>query len=597
MKNWMRLGVVCMGAMALTTSCLDKDYDLDKIDLTIGLGSDGLGVKVGETEKIFLENILEVDNTVKIDGNNMYYLIEDGTSDFDVEVEKVTTTVKNTEIKNTTRVLSFENALEQLELPEGTTQIPVDGNFDPTGQIEGTVSTDMVVDNVSSDVKSLKRVYSKDLSFSLSIDVQKTPNVKLGIKHIKDFEIKVPAYLHITEYSKGWTLLEGNVLKYAGVMPYTQAEVCAIKVDYVDMGEYGVPVNNTITLGEEMVKASAKGEIVFHATQPFTMYKGDYADAVVHIDHTQNSDEINIDAVTGRFAPAIDVADQQIDIAGSLPDFLKDDAVRVSVSNPTIKLASDMSQIPLGIHVSAQLNSIKQGEKGFDVPVTLPMVSVDNNQYNTVYYYQGNAPYDPEGVVAEAKQQQVNDLNTLVTRLPDYINVDFDGGKLAVQDKDYTVQLGRSYKTSLDYKVYVPFEFSNGLTIVYNDSTDSFKDDLADYTAEGLTVKAEAYSTIPLDLVAQIYAVDKSGRKLQNIHFDQAKIAPSTDGMAVQRTDVTISARLTDPTLLQQIDRLFFKVQAESGVSESTHKLMSTQYLQFKEIKLRLDGQVTGNFN
>ena len=30
---------------------------------------------------------------------------------------------------------------------------------------------------------------------------------------------------------------------------------------------------------------------------------------------------------------------------------------------------------------------------------------------------------------------------------------------------------------------------------------------------------------------------------------------------------------------------------------KSTHKLMSTQYLQFKEIKLRLDGQVTGNFN
>ena len=598
MKNWMCLGVILAGTMLSATSCLDKDYDLNNLDLTLGLGSEGLSVKVGETEKIFLKDILEVDNTIKVDGSNLYYLEESGTSDYNFSVEKVTTSVSDATISSKQRVLSFESALEQMpELDASITEFNVPADFAPTGYAEGAARTDLSVDNISSDVKSLSRVYSNDLNFSLSLEMVTSPGVNFKIRAIKNFKIKVPSYLHITRLSDGWVLKENNLLEYPGELTYNNSEICSLTADYVDLGEYGIPVNNSIVLGDEMVEATASGEVDFYTVAPFTMRKGDFADAVVTIKNSASNNQISIDAVTGRFNPVIDVAPQQIDIAGSLPDFLKDEAVRVSVSNPTIKLSSDMTAIPLGVNVSAELQSVKNGADGFTRTVGLPKVAVDNNQMNTVYYYQGNAPYDPEGVVTPSKQQLVGNLSTLLERLPDYINVDFGNGKVAVQDKDYTITLGQNYNTSFNYKVYVPFEFSDGLTIVYNDSTDSFEDDLADYTAEGVTVMAEAYSSIPLELVANLYAVDVNGNEIPDIHFEKAFIAPSADGKTEQRTDVKISARLEDPALLQKIDRLFFKINATSEATQTSHKLYSTQYLQFKEMKLRLDGQVTGNFN
>ena len=598
MNNWVRFGVILMGSMLFTTSCLDKDYDLNNLDLTIGLGSEGLGVKVGETEKIYLENILEVDNTVKLDENNLYYLVEDGTSNYDFHVDKVSSRLAQTSIQTSQRVLSYELALAQNpELSEYVDHFEVETDFAPMGHAVGTGKTEITIDGISSDVKSISRIYTDRLNISLMIDVVTTPNIKFDIHSFENFKITLPSYLHVSRINTpGWEL-NGHVLEYKGTLMYTQSEVCSVDIDYMDLQEYGTPVNGVIELGEDIVKAEFEGDVQFHTTENFIMREGDYADIKVGIIHNDGNNEVTIDAVTGRFDPKIEVAAQQIDVASSLPDFLKDEAVRVNVTNPTIKLSSDMTNVPLGLNVSAQLNSIKEGTDGFNVPVNLPVVAVDNNLYNTIYYYQGNSPYDPEGVVEPSKHQEVGNLSTLLNRLPDYINVDFDGGKISVQDKEYTVRLGETYKTSMDYKVYVPFEFSEGLTIVYNDSTDSFEDDLADYTAEGLTVTAEAYNSIPLDLVAEIYAVDVNNNKIEDIHFDKALIAPSTDGLTEKRTDVTISARLSDPTLLQKIDRLFFKVHAESGVTETSHKLMSTQYLQFKEIKLNLDGQVTGNFN
>lgn len=51
----------------MLTSCLDDSYDLNKVDLTMGLGSDGLAVTLGNTENILLNDILDTDESVKLD--------------------------------------------------------------------------------------------------------------------------------------------------------------------------------------------------------------------------------------------------------------------------------------------------------------------------------------------------------------------------------------------------------------------------------------------------------------------------------------------------------------------------------------------------
>ena len=57
-------------------SCMDDSYDLNNVDLTMGLGSDGLSVTLGNTEKIYLGDLLDLDESVKLDGENTFYLVQ-----------------------------------------------------------------------------------------------------------------------------------------------------------------------------------------------------------------------------------------------------------------------------------------------------------------------------------------------------------------------------------------------------------------------------------------------------------------------------------------------------------------------------------------
>ena len=287
-----------------------------------------------------------------------------------------------------------------------------------------------------------------------------------------------------------------------------------------------------------------------------------------------------------------------IDIASSLPDFLNDDAVKIGAANPTLKFTADLSDIPVGLNLSGDLTSVKKGTQGFTKKVSLPVTKVEDQKYNTVYYYQNGKPYDPEypTLPAGAVTAKADKLSTLIEKLPDEIRVDLTGGKLSVQDKEYNIKLGHDYHASADYKVYVPFQFDKGLTIVYKDSTDSMVEDLEDYQAEGVMVKAKAQNTIPLDLEATITAYDVNNKVIPGIKFSLIKV-PAGDGSTVKETEVEISATLDDPTLLQKMDRLKFNVQAANDVNGKVHELCSTQYLRFADVRLYLTGKVIADFN
>lgn len=109
-------------------------------------------------------------------------------------------------------------------------------------------------------------------------------------------------------------------------------------------------------------------------------------------------------------------------------------------------------------------------------------------------------------------------------------------------------------------------------------------------------MRQRAGQCFPLDLVATVTAYDVNGKVIPGIQFDQVKVAAS-DGTAVKESPLTIKATLTDPTLLQKMDRVKFSVRAANNVNDKVHELRSTQYLRIKDIRLRLAGKVTADFN
>lgn len=349
------------------------------------------------------------------------------------------------------------------------------------------------------------------------------------------------------------------------------------------------------------------GKVTFKSRSAFSMATTDNADVSLSINMSREG--IDVYKVKGTFNPEINPDNSVINIKESLPDFLTDDAVVIKAANPTIRFDANLSTIPVGVQLgneAAGRHIELTAEKGTEQKsVSLPYATIENGQMNSIYYYQGSAPYDPAGqLVAGAQQKATPNLGTLIEKLPDQITVKMDDHRLEVKNEEYTVELGRDYNATVNYNVFVPFTFDEGFTIVYNDSTDSMNDDLKKYAAKGIVIKADAQNAVPLDLIIGIEAKDVNGNVIKGIKFNEVTVPAGLSIYDVTHeeyvpttTPITLEATLDDEKLLSQVDKLIFKVHAADNDDTQTKTLVSTQYLRLASIKLRLKGGVTADFN
>ena len=620
-KQFLFVGALCAGSAFLTTACVDNSYDLSEdLDLTMGLGSNGLSVPMGNVEKIYLNDILSVDESVKLDAANQYYLVEDGTTNFDFTIDNVTTKVDNPTLRTDPGkpALPFNTVCEILHAA-GVSSIPVPADKIFSGEAEGTESMDFSVSDISSDIKAIHSVSFTPLKVSLSLEWFKSnAALKFDLKELKDVEITLPSILHVVEgsVSEGWTLTEGNTLVAHSVAfnGANMKEIVSFMIDQAQLKDRSEIKNGELTIYPENLHITMKGGADFVSTGSFTMTSNDYMDVRLHIKvgtpGANNKTNVYVTRAKGVFDPLINPDVESIDIASELPDFLQDPEVRVNVSNPTLKFnvyPKNNVQIPADVDFYATLHSIKDGQDQVS-PVEFPKYTrLYKNTSNVIYFHQDAAPYDPTGLETDApgkkvQTKKVDNISSLINVLPDRIEVDLGANGADKHIRvvgENEVALGQKYSQVVDYTIYVPFEFKNGVTIVYTDETDGMNEDLKDYAADGIQISAEAENTIPLDLKATISAYDMYDNLIPGIQFEEVdvKAGGGTDATAVT-TALTIKATLTDPNLLKKLDKLEFKINAASeATSNATHKLVSTQYVQLKNVKLKLIGQIVADFN
>lgn len=626
-KHLLVTGMLCAGTTLLFTGCIDDSYDLDKVDLTMKLNTEGLGVKLGNTDLIALADIIDEDETVKTEANGLYYLVKDGTSNFNVKVDNMTTSFNDTKLDMDAPVLQYNDVYEQLEtagvpVVDGK-PLPIPADFEMHGSAEGNQKIDFSITDVN-DVKEVKTIdlYKSKVALTLT-EANHPATLNLGVTRLKNIRLYLPKFLGVTDVAPGWELKEGNVLVYTlngGTYNYNRnnPEICSVYLNKVALDQTknnGKVENGSIELTPEELNIRMTAEQVFfenRAGRELSMNVGDQAS--VRLDIKVPNNVLNINQVTGKFNPAINPDNERIDVSNDLPDFLQDKDVRIVATNPTIRFHANMSTLPVGIDMRGTLTAVKENG-AFENGATTKVVKLDKGvmemgRDNYVYYCnQGNAPYDPEGAKAGAATvKNTANIGDLITELPDYLEVDLKNNQINVKEEYYTVQLGRDYHVDADYSVFVPFEFDRGLKVVYNDSTESMHSDLKDLSATGtLEVMADAYNTIPLELLVGLKAVDVDGNEVP-VEFNtaEAHVAPgdgstyTMNGEVKQRsgsevmTPIKITAKLDDKDLLSRIDKLCFNIHADATGS---NKLVSTQYLKLNNIKIKLHAGVIADFN
>ena len=595
----MASGALLLATGLVATSCIDSSFDLNEdIDMTMGFGADGLSMKLGSTGKVYLDDILDIDKSVKLDASNVYYLVEDGSTNADFTVNAVTTTIKNATLHADQELVNFGDVLSLSGLPSMT----IPGDWSLSADLAGkTDDFTFRLSNIPSEVKNLSAIYPiAGTRVSLSLKLEATPNVKAKITQIKDLKITMPEYLRIKSVSQG--SFEGNVITIPNVANPGAGEVCRVEMECIDLGADGnITSNDELVLPVEKSRIKMSGHFTVGAKQAFTVTASDNIrlsmDILLGSGVSGQDATLTVDKVVGKFNPNINPSIESIDIQSQLPDFLQDDEVRIAVANPTLRFDVDMTQIPLSLNFSGKLIAHKGGVAN-DKTVVLPETGKAEflkNKQNYVYFSQESTPYDPTGLIPFAAKHKVSNLGTLIEQLPDYIKVDVSNGQIKVKDEPATIQLGKNYNASLGYKIFVPFQFNSGLKIVYRDSTNSLNEALQDYQAEGLAIKATAYSTVPLDLSATVYPVDVNGNEIPGIQVDNVMIKASTDGTTEQATEMEVSVKLNNPKDLQKVDRFLFRVSADAN--QSNLSLNSKQYLRFDNVRLQLKGKVIADFN
>ena len=596
-KHLMASGALLLASGLVATSCIDSSFDLNEdIDMTMAFGGDSLSLKLGSTGKVYLDDILDIDKSVKLDDSNVYYLVEEGSTNVDFTVNTVKTTIRNATLHADQELVDFSSLV-----PAGISTIPVPSDWSVSADLTGqTNDFSFTLSNIQSEVKSIEEIYPKGgTKVSLSLKLVTSKNVKAKFTEITNLKITMPEYLRMKSVSQG--TFKDNVITIPKVANPGTGEFCRIDVECIDLGEDGkIDGNNSLVLPVEKSHIAMSGTFKLGATGSFNVTAKDKIklemDIVLGSGVTGQDATLEVEKVVGKFDPTIDPNIESINIQEELPDFLQDEDVRIAVANPTLRFDVDMTQIPVSLDFSGKLIAHKAGMD--DKTVVLPesgKAAFLKSKQNCVYFCQQDTPYDPTGLVTSATRHKVSKLGDLINQLPEYIKVNVGNKQITVKDELATIQLGKNYKASMDYKIFVPFQFNSGLKIVYRDSTNSLNEDLQDYQAEGLVVKATAYSTVPLDLSATVYPVDVDGNEISTIKVDQVKIQASNDGATEKATEMEVSVKLTDPKDLQKVDRFLFRVSADA--KQSNLSLNSKQYLRFDNVRLQLKGKVIGDFN
>ena len=574
------------------TGCIDNDYDLDGVDMTIGIGNGEFLLPSCSTDSIRLSEVLELNEseTVVEKDNGDYYYLQDGNnvSPTHTKVDKITVVKHRGESQDFS--FSVANYLNQSGKRTKTTNIPVDFNqkqvvysFAYKGSIPNEVE-ELIVANTDGKI---------------TINTSFSPEVQKFVPVIAELSLELPSFLTIENVnSKLDHTQNGSKLVFKNVSTASN-----LKVDFtigkIDFKKKSSPLGSLSTSNRNLsMNADIQMGIKINNIALGSSIDG--ADKCkITADMIINNDLV-IEKVRGKFNPSIELDDLgSTDVTG-IPDFLTNEGVVIDIDNPQIILNLE-SNLDVPGFIGGTLTAVKNGQKTANI--TIPEVKVLANATSKICICRNKSKVNQ---AAYTEVVEVPNLSTVLNPIPDHIN--FAGHSRADKTVEADFVLGKQYTIKPSYRIEAPLAFGENARIVYTDSFDDFNSDIKDIEVKDNTYiefSGDIESKIPAYLNASAVAIDINGNEMPESEVKVAvdgEIKASADGKTPAVSTLKITMKPTK-SALKKLDGLKFTVSGSAKSDKNTESVVGQTLnakhhtLIIKNIKIKLVGQVIADLN
>ena len=537
------------------TSCTDDHYDLNEVDSTIGVGSDGLRLPTSSTDEIQLFDVLELNESdvVKIQENGDYMFEQDGG---DVTPARPMIDIIQISKQSTTSeaLVIPKNLITGINAMGKKTGVRKADNIG----LEAAVNKFDFSGNKPAEVLSLKTV-SVDANIKLAVSFSSA--LKSCVTRIAKLSLNMPSYMSFTATTTSGDLsVNGHKITLANI---STANEITLNIDINALDFNSGNNGNNGTLAIEGGKIKMDGTVVMGVEiSPSDINLSGLTSGDLSITSQIQFPDFKVTGAQGRFSPTIDLGNLGEATINNVPDFLKNGNVVVDLANPQIWLTTN-SDLTLDGYVDGVIKAYKKGQVIASVNVN--GINIQANATSKICICRNASLVDGSMFTQVI---EVPTLSTLIRTIPDKLV--FEANARADSQNEYAITFGRQYNISPSYTIKAPVAFAEDARIVYNDSIEDMNKDLKDLDfAEGtyINVDANVENKVPAHLTVSAYAVDVNGKRMSDDLISivvSNVVAASPDGTTPVVTPLNVKVQQNKPGVLKNVDKLMFTIEGSA---------------------------------
>lgn len=567
------------GGLTLAGCSTDDSIDVGEVDTTIGVKLNNFTVPLGQAEKITLGDVLDLkdDDCISTTANGDYEFFKQG--------DAADPAHPQVDIINVSEKTSHDEDpfIGPSEKPAGFDLLPVGTTIPNTA---GSISKALNTFNYSAakpdDVVELT---TAEVDGEATIIVNFNTHLQGFIEKFTSFDIEFPAYMTLEEPTQG--TLVGNKLRFGEVATnstiYSKVKLKSLKFQEVDAANKLVIQNGNITM---------LGDVKVDVTYPDLVKKNNSSDITkMQINGITSITTVKITSATGKFDPKIDlddIGDIKID-SKDVPDFLDDPQVNITLTDPQITLNIN-SDVDLDAVIDGTLTSTFNNGTTSEVKISNIEIPRKTNSKILICRQPKTEPYQDY-----TKVYVVENLSDLMTKIPE--KVTFTANARVDKTKAGTIKLGTPYTISTSYSFKAPLSLEAGSTIVYDDKTDGFYEDIdendIDLRGEAeLVITGKVTNNSPLELTLDPTAIDVNGNALKGIKLVSANTIKSN---LTDKTPSDLKITLTKDANVNlkdvKFDGIKFKATAVSKDATTLNK--DNHYININDLKISVNSEIS----